>query len=102
MRTRDRKELGKILRNLLGSPNVYFRKPSKRMGYPCILYNLEGADNNYADNIPYLSAKRYSLTYIDKDPDSEIPDMIADLQHCRFDRTYEVDNMNHWVFTIYF
>lgn len=102
MKTRTRMELGKILRNVLGSPNVYYRKPSKKMSYPCILYDLEGGDRDFADNIPYRTAKRYSLIYIDKNVDSEIPDELELLPYCRFDRQYEADNMNHWVYTIYF
>ena len=58
-------------------PAVYFQPPSSvKLVYPCIVYALDGVDANHADNKPYMSAKRYKVTIIDKDPDSEIPALL--------------------------
>jgi len=98
-----RLELQTLLETLLDSRNVYFQPPpTVQMKYPCIVYNLDDIDTKFADNNPYRLEKRYSLTVIDKNPDSEIPDKIALLQKCVFDRHFVTDNLNHNIFVIYF
>lgn len=98
-----RAELQSLLETLLGSRNVYFQPPpSFQMKYPCIVYNLDDMDTKFANNYPYKLEKRYSLTIIDKDPDSLIPDKLALLQKCIFDRHFVSDNLNHNIFIIYF
>jgi len=96
-------QLQTLLESVLGSRNVYFQPPpTVEMKYPCIVYNLDNMDTRFADNYPYKLEKRYVLTIIDKDPDSLIPDRIALLQKCTFDRHFVTDNLNHNIFTIYF
>ena len=88
---------------ILGSNNVYFQPPeSVKMRYPAIKYSLDNVQNTYADDLPYLSAKRYKVTIIDRDPDSLLPGLMNSLPFCRMDRWYAADNLNHWVFTIYY
>jgi hypothetical protein len=100
---RTRLELHDELCGVLGSKNVYFRPPSKGMKYPCIIYTLEGDDANFANNIQYIKRNRWGITIIDEDPDSEIPDRLKEsLPYCGFDRTYESDGLNHFVYTLYF
>jgi len=43
----------------------------------------------------------YSMV-IDKDPDSEIPGMVAKLPLCKFVRHYTTDNLNHDVYRLYY
>lgn len=84
------------------SENVYFQPPETvKMKYPCIVYELETVNTNFADNILYLYKDRYKVTVIDKDPDSEIADEISKLQYCVFDRHFTLDNLNHFVYLIY-
>lgn len=83
------------------SHNVYFQAPS-RMSYPAILYERSSADTTFADNKPYMFKKQYALTVIDPDPDSCIPDKIAMLPQCIFDRHYVADNLHHTTFMIYY
>ncbi len=98
-----RTALQTLLETLLGSRNVYFQPPpTLQMGYPCIVYNLDNINTRFADNYPYSIEKRYLLTIIDKDPDSSIPDKIALLQKCQFERHFVTDNLNHNIFIIYF
>jgi hypothetical protein len=84
-------------------PNAYFQPPpSVHMTYPCIVYKLDDIDTDFANNFPYNLQKGYKLTVIDQDPESSIPDEIAKLPQVSFDRFYTADNLNHYVFTIYF
>lgn len=99
----QRLELQTLLEGLLGTRNVYFQPPANvQMEYPCILYKRDAADSQFAGNTPYRYTKRYQVTYISQDPDSEIPDKIALLPMCVFDRHYAVRNLNHDVFSIFF
>ena len=87
----------------LESDNVYFQPPpSVRMDYPCIVYHRDYELTNYADYIPYKRRKRYLVTVIDRDPDSGIPDKVASLPLCVYDRFYTADNLNHDVFKLFF
>lgn len=100
---RDRLKLQAILEEKLGSSNVYFQPPaSVRMKYPAIVYSRSDIDNRFADNSPYSQEKAYTVTVIDKDPDSEIVDSIASLPKCMYDRNYRVENLNHDVFTLFY
>lgn len=90
------------LRDILGNSNVYFQPPATiQMKYPCIVYNHSANNTIHADNRPYGTRKRYTLTIIDRDPDSEIPNRIAEMPTSRMDRFYTAENLNHWVFNIY-
>jgi hypothetical protein len=98
-----RLELQTLLENLLGSRNVYFQPPANvQMKYPCIVYKRDAVRTRFAGNAPYRQTKRYQVTYIDQDPDSPVPDKIAALPMCIFDRHYAVNNLNHDVFSLFF
>lgn len=100
---RPRVELHQILTDILGSANVYFQPPeSLKLKYPCIVYERRGVFKDHADNLGYRMLKNYQLTYMDEDPDSDIPDKLLQLPKCSFDRHFASDNLNHDTFTIYF
>lgn len=83
--------------------NVYYQAPpSMEMQYPCIRYKESKWDTKYANNKAYIKTKGYQVIIIDEDPDSTIPDRLSDFPMCEFDRTYVVDDLNHWVFNLYF
>jgi hypothetical protein len=46
--------------------------------------------------------KRYTLTVIDRNPDSELADQVEEIAFCHFDRFYAAENLNHYVFTLFF
>lgn len=99
----QRLELQAIFTTLLGSPNVYFQPPpTVQMEFPCITYRRDFEQIEYADDKPYAHKKRYLVTVIDRDPDSDIPDKIALLPYCVYDRFYTADNLNHDVFKLFF
>jgi hypothetical protein len=83
--------------------NVYFQPPTNvQLKYPCIVYTRDFADTKFADDIPYDHTKRYMITVIDRDPDSDIPDKVAAMPLSLFNRFYTVDNLNHDVYNVYF
>lgn len=98
-----RLELHDILVGILGSRYVYFQPPeSIKMTYPCIVYGRSSADTIYASNKVYQHKKRYTVTVIDKNPDSDIPDKLLSLPLCKFDRHFNTNNLNHDIYTLYY
>lgn len=86
-----------------GVAKVYFQPPSEdKMVYPCIVYNRDGSDTDFADNSPYRSTKRYQVTVIDRKPDSEFSDMVEALPMSSLVRTFRSDGLNHYVFNIFY
>ena len=99
----SRIELQALLEELLGSRNVYFQPPeSIRMKYPAIVYSLNNIEKFHASNAIHKQNVVYTITYIDEDPDSENVEKIFKLPYCNFDRFYTSDNLNHYIFTIYY
>lgn len=97
-----RVELNNKLRSILGSDAVYFQPPSDiRLTYPCIVYNLDGADSDYANNDNYQVKKYYQVTYIDRRPDSPVVDKLITFPYSSLNSTMRVDGLNHYVFRIY-
>lgn len=99
---RPRIELNQLL-DTLGAAEVYFQPPSNlTMVYPCIRYEIDNVDTKYADNLPHIHNTRYTITVIDRNPDSEIPKKIAQLPTSSFNRFYTAANLNHFVYNLYF
>lgn len=98
---RPRSELQTLLLGFV--PNVYFQPPNGlKMNYPCIVYARDNAETLYADNSPYRQTRRYSVTVIDRNPDSLISEKVAGLSLCSYNRFFTADDLNHDVYTLYF
>lgn len=98
-----RLELHDILKSIDGVADAYYQPPSNiEMAYPAIVYQLNDENLQHADNVPYRRRKRYSVTVIDRDPDSEIPDVIGSMPLCRFNRFFTKDNLNHFVYNLFY
>lgn len=98
-----RTDLQTLLEAILGSSNVYFQPPiNVQMQYPCIVYKRDSSASMFAGNLRYHYVKRYQVTIIDKDPDSLVPDAVAQLPLCAFKNFFTADNLNHDVFDLYF
>jgi hypothetical protein len=83
--------------------NAYFQPPENiQMQYPAIVYERSGTRSEYADNSLYRGTKQYQVMVIDRNPDSELPDQVERLPLCSFERWFAADNLNHWVFTLFF
>jgi hypothetical protein len=101
--TGQRLELQELLEQVLGTRHVYFQQPAtKDMQYPCIVYSMDNARTEFAGNLPYMYSKRYQVTVIHDDPDSDIPDKVAMMQYALFNRHFTANNLHHSVFTLYF
>ena len=99
----NRLNLHELLCKTLGSRQVYFQPPeSVKMKYPVIVYSRNRIDNEHANDGVYIQSPSYSITVIDKNPDSDIVERVSRLPRCRFDRHYTADNLNHDTFTIYY
>lgn len=100
----NRLELQREFETILGTRNVYFRPPeSIKIKYPCIIYDLDDKRLSKADNLNYLKRNRYSVQYIDYNPDSEMPDAILEkFKYSSFERSYCADNLTHWYMRLYF
>ncbi len=97
-------ELHEILCEVLGSDHVYFQPPeSVKMRYPAIVYHRTGGKQQYADDMEYAYRRQYTVTIIDRDPDSMIVDRLRKrLPYCSEGTPYTADNLHHDVVTIYF
>ncbi len=99
----QRLELHALLKQILASDNVYHQPPATlQMSYPCIVYQVDGAESEFAGNKPYMVTKRYQITVIDRDPDSQIRDRLVWLDTAIFNRHFTANNLHHDVFTLYF
>lgn len=90
--------------DILANRNAYFNPPeSLKMDFPGIRYSLSGKNINRANDKNYKSINKYQVILIDYDPESIYVDKIMNrFQMCSFDRWYTSNNLNHFVFTIYY
>lgn len=99
----SRIELQTKLEELLGSRNVYYQPPaSVKMEYDAIRYSKKNIQRSNANNNLYLKNNCYDLIVISKRPDPDVMDKLLELPYCSFDRYYTSDNLNHYVFTLYY
>lgn len=99
-----RRELHAIFKQLLGAGvSLYYQPPdSTQMEYPAIVYSRERLKNEHADNKLYVATWAYSVTVIDSDPDSEIPNKINTLPMTSMNNMFVSEGLYHTSFTLYF
>lgn len=96
-----RLKLSQMLHEVSGLDNVYFNPPAGfKMKFPCIVYGFTQYRTRYADNKPYKLGRQFSFTYIDSDPDSDMPDKLALMPQVVSERSYISDNLYHYPFRI--
>lgn len=96
-----RSDLNEIFKTIV--QNVYFQPPQNvAMKYPCIVYKRAQALSEHANNEAYFFTNRYSVTVIDRNPDSKIVESLYKLPLCRHITFFVADNLNHDVFEIFF
>lgn len=99
----NRLELQAFLEELLGSRNVYFQPPaSVKMNYPAIVYSVNDIDNSHANDSVYIQNYKWEIILIDKNPDSNFVDKLSSIPLCSFQRRYIADNLNHYVFNLFY
>lgn len=94
-----RLELSEKLREF-NIPTYYQPPETFKMTYPCIVYDLENDQVQHADDGIYHRKKRYTVTVIDRNPDSDLPDRLSDAFGVRMERHYTTDNLHHFSYTI--
>lgn len=92
---------------ILESRNAYFQPPaSVHLNYDpkgCIVYKIAKRDAIRADDIRYIGLTAYDVTFITRDPDSTIPDLLmASFLHIEHQRTYTSENLHHDLFRLYY
>lgn len=98
-----RLELDAIFSEMESVEEAYYQPTQNtQMMYPCITYKRDFNLTQHADNIPYRVLRRYLVTVIDEDPDSAIPALVEAMPSCVLDRTFVADNLNHWVYKLFF
>lgn len=97
-------ELQRILVELGGgkAKDVYYQPPeSVKMEYPAIVYELGRIDPTSANNNYIHKKTQYQITFITKNPDSQLIDAFLDqIQFCSFSRSFKSENLNHYVYNV--
>ena len=99
-----RLEFREELQEVMGSNKLYFQPPNgTKLTYPCAIYELQNIDIRNANDAVYRYRKKYRVLIIDPNPDTEyIEPMLKQFPRIFFDRFYTADNLNHYVFSIYY
>lgn len=92
------------LESIEGVRKAYFQPPpTLKMVYPCIVYQLDEAWLDHADNYIYRDYDQYSVIVIDPDPETPIPKRLRrHFQMCRPGRPYTANNLNHYPHSLYY
>lgn len=85
-------------------PNVYFQPPSNiRMIHPCIVYEKESKFKNFGNDNIYIDKQAYSITVIEKTPESNLADNIEKhFQYCKINQYYTFENLCHVKLSLYY
>lgn len=89
------------LEEILGSRNVYFQPPASiSLQYPCIIYAFDDEDVLHANDAPYLTRDKYTITLITKEalPDAMMSAILS-IPYTGFNRHYTSDNLHHFSYT---
>lgn len=100
-----RLDLHEELVDLAGSSYVvYFQPPEgTQIRYPCVIYERDSGDADYADNKVYRFTQRYEVTVITRDADCQLPvEILKHFQMCRMDRTFTSGNLYHNTLILYY
>lgn len=99
----SRYRLQALLESILGSDQVFFQDPGNyRMAYPAIIYKISSLDTKHADNVPYSQTWQYEVTVMDRSPDSAVSKEISRLPKSSFSSFYTADQLNHFIYNLYF
>lgn len=99
-----RLQLHEELCRILGTRNVYFQPPeSVKLNYDCIIYSINNREDLRADDLHYRNLVRYEVTFIYRDPDSEIPEQLLNgFTRISHQRHFTNDNLHHDVYTLFY
>lgn len=97
-------ELQAILANLEGVDHAFIQhgdltKVPANETY--VIIERSGSQNFFADNILYWGKKRYTVTLVERAPDSLVPDRIEAFP-ATYDRRFVRNGQYHTAFQLYF
>lgn len=98
-------EFQEILQEIMGDDGkVYYQPPENlKIKYPCIVFGRTNAVTDFADNKPYHTTKRYTVTLITRTADNDqYVDKLLQLPMSTYDRQFITEGLVHDVFSIYF
>lgn len=85
------------------TPNVYFQEPTNiNIKYPAIIYKLSKVDTTNANDRVYTSMRKYEVTLIDDDPDSNLIDRLLSFKYATFDRQIIYQGITNTILNIYY
>ncbi len=85
------------------TPNVYYQSPGNvLMTYPAILYSRRSIKSQFADNSKHVMTNSYTITAIDRNPDSHMIEKILALPMSTHTQSYVADGLYHEIFIIYY
>ena len=86
-------------------PNVYFQPPANvSMNYPCIVYHKAPPKDIYANDQRYGSRQKYTITGIDRNPETQIAEQIVKIfkRHVSIVNYATVSGLNHIYLELYY
>ena len=85
-------------------PHVYFQPPSNvRMNYPCIVYNKSTNQKTFANNQIYTRRQEYTITAMDRDPDSLMGEQLEDtFDYCYITNRFTMDGLHQTTLNLYY
>jgi hypothetical protein len=96
-------ELQTLLREIEGVTEAYFQKPGNlTLTPPYIVYEIDDEYVARADDTAFAFWNRYTVTIVDRDPDSPIRATVRDLPHASMDRKFISGGLYHFVYNLYF
>lgn len=82
--------------------HVYYQPPANiTMVYPAIVYEYDRASDTNANNQAYSMHDGYRVTVLDRDPDSDIPNLVRRLPMASLVTKNVKDGLHHTIFTVY-
>lgn len=104
----DRLDLDAEFRSILGNDNVYWQPPANiHLAYPCIVYEENTKELEFADNKIYRNLRSWSVTLIrdgiNRDETSKLVDeMLERFEYIRPSNHFVSDNLIHDVYKLYY
>lgn len=88
--------------SVTGLKHVYINAPSK-LTYPCVVIETEPGKQLKANNRLYLYTSHYTLTFITKDPESDLGmKMLKHFMSIEESAQFISDGLAHFVYDIYY
>lgn len=99
----DRLALQRTLESILGSSNVYYQEPPNTgMKYPCMVYEFNSINIDYADNKSYVKTGNWTIIHMYKKVSNDTikEKMLDEFMGISFDRRLKSDGVYNDYYTL--